>query len=430
MQIRKLSPREVRSVLVVTLSTVILSTAMLIQPLGLATVWSDQPDDTAKPDDTAAVTDNSAYQFDPIDYFEMEPEFYSRSQQGYTGDPVQTIVPTTIEDFTGDFDPNDDYLPIPDNYNPVDEDEPEILEPINKPKGLVYTEAEYVLYIKANTLKLRAGPSTDTTVVATLKFGDQVICEGENDEWMKVRYDGQLGFLKTEYTSKTMVFRSVSETVYVSSSTLRLRAGPSVDEEILLTLSKNNKLTRTGIGDGWSRVKTSSGKTGYVASEYLTKTAPVVRTSSSSSSSSGSSSSSSSGSGVLYSGNAGRIVELAYKALGVRYVWGAESLSGMDCTGLTYWAYRQIGISVPRSTSGYYNAGVGVSYANIRPGDVIGLDGHPRDGKTTLNHVGIYVGNGKMIHASSRLGKVVLQDIKEYLSWGCKIITIRRFISG
>lgn len=422
MQSRKLNSREVRSILVVTLSTVVLSTAMLIQPLGLATGWSDPPDVTEKPEDTAAVTDTSTFPFDPIDYFEFDPEFFSRSQQGYAGDPVQTAIPTTSDDFTGDYDPNDDDQPIPDDYNPVDDDEPEILEPIIKPKGLVYTEAEYILYIKANTLNLRAGPSTDTTVVATLKFGDQVICEGENDEWMKVRYDGQLGFLKTEYTSKTMVFRSVSETVYVSSSTLRLRAGPSVNEEILLTLSKNNKLTRTGIGDGWSRVKTASGKTGYVASEYLTKTAPVVRTSTSSGSSSGS--------GVLYSGDAGRIVELAYKALGVRYVWGSESMSGMDCTGLTYWAYRQIGISVPRSTSGYYSAGVGVSYANIRPGDVIGWDAHPRDGRTTMTHVGIYVGNGKMIHASSRLGKVVLQSVSEYQSWGCKILTIRRFISG
>ena len=329
-------------------------------------------------------------------------------------------------DFMGDYDPNDDDQLVPDDYNPVDEDEPEILEPLTKPKGLDYIEAEYVLYIKANKLNLRAGPSADTTIVATLKFGDKVICEGENDEWMKVRFDGQLGFLKTEFTSKSMVFSSVNETVYVSSSTLRLRSGPSVNDEILLTLRKNDRLTRTGIGDNWSRVKTASGKIGYVASEYLTQTAPVVRSTSSSSSSS----SSSSGSGTLYSGSAGRIVELAYKALGVRYVWGSESMSGMDCTGLTYWAYRQIGVSVPRSTSGYYNAGVGVSYANMRPGDVIGLDAHPRDGRTSLTHVGIYVGNGKMIHASSRLGKVVLQDVKEYLSWGCKIITIRRFVSG
>ena len=60
----------------------------------------------------------------------------------------------------------------------------------------------------------------------------------------------------------------------------------------------------------------------------------------------------------------------------------------------------------------------------------LGSTDTPEIGKTTLNHVGIYVGNGMMIHASSRLGKVVLQDVKEYLSWGCKIITIRRFISG
>lgn len=428
MQFKKLSLRKASRILIVTTSAVVLASALLIQPMGLSNGWFDQPEEASQTVNTVNAADTSAPVFDPIDYFISEPEFFNRSQQGYKSDPGQTVAPTTSENFTGDYDPNDEDMPVPDNYNPIDEDEPVILEPFVKPNGMVYTEADYVLYIKANTLNLRAGPSIDSTIVAKLHFGDKVTCEGENEEWMKVRYDGRLGYLKTEYTSKSMVFKSVSETVYVSSNTLRLRAGPSVNDEILLNLSKNNKLTRTGIGDGWSRVKTSSGKTGYVASDYLTKTAPVVRSSSSSSSSG--SGSSSSGSGVLYSGDAGCIVELAYKALGVRYVWGAESLSGMDCTGLTYWAYRQIGISVPRSTSGYYSAGVGVSYSNIRPGDVIAWDGHPRDGRTTLNHVGIYVGNGKMIHASSRLGKIVLQSVSEYQSWGCKIITIRRFISG
>ncbi|MBP8989540.1 MAG: SH3 domain-containing protein [Clostridia bacterium] len=426
MQKKKLSPQKLRGAQIFTLSSFFLASALLIQPLGLSAAWNNQQEEVEKLDGDDWEEGTGSLSLDSIEYDGFEPELYHRSYADYFYDSQLTEI-TTMDDFEGENDPDDDDLPVPEGYNPVDEIDPGDLEPIVKPQGLSYTDADYILYIKANTLNLRAGPSTDATVVATLKFGDKVTCEGENDDWMKVRYDGKIGFLKTEYTSKTMVFKAVNETWYVDSNTLKLRAGPSINDEVVATLKKNDKLTCTGMGDGWSLVKTTSGKKGYVASQYLTKTAPVIRTVRKSTSSS---SSTSSKSGTVYSGNAGKIVELAYQALGVRYVGGSESLSGMDCTGLTYWAYRQIGISVPRSTGGYYQAGAGVSYSNIRPGDVICWDAHPRDGRTTLSHVGIYVGNGQMIHASSRLGRVVLQSVSEYRSWGCKIITIRRFVSG
>ncbi len=422
MQDRKLNSRKANSVLIGMLATFVVSSVMLIQPLGLLTETAAAP--AEKSAEVSSQTQAGGFDFEPIDYFEPDAEVYGRSQEDYGYDPSLGLE---IEDgFTGDYDPEDEGLP-PEEFEPVEEADPDIVSPASRTKVISYAEVDYTLYISANSLNLRAGPSLDSSVIAKLKFGDKVTCEGESDEWMKVRYQDKLGYLKTEYTSKKMVFASVSETMYVSSNTLRLRSGPSVDDEILTTLKKDDKLVRSGVGDGWSRVKTSSGKSGYVATKYLTKTAPVVARSSGGSKSSGGTGSSSK---PLYSGSSGKIVDLAYKALGVRYVWGSHSMSGMDCTGLTYWAYRQIGVSVPRSTSGYYSAGASVSYSNIRPGDVIGWDAHPRRKGTALTHVGIYVGNGMMIHASSSKGRVVLQNVKQYQSYGCKILTIRRFVSG
>lgn len=423
MQNRKLNSRKANSVLVSMLATFVVSSVMLIQPLGLLSETAAAPAETA----AEATTQEQAggFDFDPVDYFELDSDLFDRSQQDYDYDPVQVL--DLEEGFTGDYDPEDEGLP-PEDFDLVQEQlDSDIISPSLRSRGISYTAADYTLYINANSLNLRAGPSLDTSVIAKLKFGDKVTCEGENDEWMKVRYEDKLGYLKTEYTSKKMVFASVNETMYVSSNTLRLRSGPSVEDEILATLKKDDKLVRSGVGDGWSRVKTSSGKSGYVSSQYLTSTAPVVvRTGGGSKSTGGTGSSSK----PLYSGNPGKIVDLAYKALGVRYVWGSHSMSGMDCTGLTYWAYRQIGVAVPRSTSGYYSAGASVSYSNIKPGDVIGWDAHPRRSGTALTHVGIYVGNGMMIHASSSKGRVVLQSVKQYQSYGCKILTIRRFVSG
>ena len=102
----------------------------------------------------------------------------------------------------------------------------------------------------------------------------------------------------------------------------------------------------------------------------------------------------------------------------------------MDCSGLTYWIYRQLGISVPRTSSGFASAGSSVSYSNIREGDIIAMDTRTGDGRRSITHVGIYIGNGNMIHASSRLGHIVKRNVNDYLSGGVRIITIRRFVNG
>jgi cell wall-associated NlpC family hydrolase len=423
MEKQKLKPREVKRALIVTLSTVILGTVMLVQPLGLLTAWQDNPNQPDEKHERSEVTSTVPDSAD-FEYGAIEGDMLSRSLDQYPLDPAILYDPELEGSYDSDYDPNDTSEPAPDDYNPVDDpdepDEPVVLEPIEKPQGLVYEDTEFVLYIKANELNLRAGPSTDTTIITTLEFGDKVVCEGENDEWMKVRYGDQLGFLKSEYTSQTMVFKSVSQTVYVKANTLNLRSGPSTDDEIITKLGHNDRLTRTGIGDEWSRVKTASGKEGYVASEYLTTTAPVTYYAPSSTTPSRS--------GTVVSGDAGRIVDLAYQMLGKPYVYGAHSPSvGFDCTGLTYWAYRQIGVSVPRSSGSYYSAGASVSYSNIKPGDVICWDVWSRGG---VNHVGIYVGNDMMIHASTSKGKVVLQSVSQYRSWGVRLVTVRRFVSG
>lgn len=145
------------------------------------------------------------------------------------------------------------------------------------PAQLIFQAADCTLYVAANELNLRSDPSMEAGIIAELKFGDKVVCEGENEQWMRVRYDGALGFLKAEYTSKSMVFQSVKEKMFVKSNSLNLRSAPSTDAEILDKLAKGDYLTRIGIGDEWSKVVTTTGQTGFVASEYLTKQPPAPK---------------------------------------------------------------------------------------------------------------------------------------------------------
>ncbi len=94
------------------------------------------------------------------------------------------------------------------------------------------------------------------------------------------------------------------------------------------------------------------------------------------------------------------IVNKAYQYLGVPYVWGGSTPSGFDCSGFVQYVYKSQGINLPRVSRGQAASGSNVSIANAQPGDILYF------GQSSVTHVGIYIGNNKMIHAS-RPGKPI-----------------------
>lgn len=93
-----------------------------------------------------------------------------------------------------------------------------------------------------------------------------------------------------------------------------------------------------------------------------------------------------------------KIVAYAKTKLGCRYYWGASGPKYFDCSGLVYWCHRQAGISIGRLTaSGYSQSGKAVSYSSLQPGDVITFNYG-----SGVAHIGIYIGNQQMIHASGQ----------------------------
>jgi len=101
-----------------------------------------------------------------------------------------------------------------------------------------------------------------------------------------------------------------------------------------------------------------------------------------------------------------RAVALAKRELGVRYVYGGESPSGFDCSGLMQYVYARLGVQIPRVAADQYRAGPHVSRADLRPGDLVFFD--------HLGHVGMYVGGGRFIHAP-HTGTVV--EISSLSGW-------------
>jgi len=114
--------------------------------------------------------------------------------------------------------------------------------------------------------------------------------------------------------------------------------------------------------------------------------------------------------------------------LGTPYVWGATGPNKFDCSGFTQWVYRDVGIKIPRVSRDQARVGEYVRYENLRRGDMVFFDTKKhRQGKVT--HVGIYLGNGDFIHASSAGKKVVIYNFnkkefyKKRFLWGRRVAT-------
>lgn len=121
-------------------------------------------------------------------------------------------------------------------------------------------------------------------------------------------------------------------------------------------------------------------------------------------------------------GGSQKLVELAKSKLGCKYVWGATGPNTFDCSGLTSWCYKQIGISIPRTSLEQSRSGKSVSKSDLQAGDLVFF-------KTTsapVGHVGMYVGNGQFIHAPNK-SKPVKYDSLSSSYYSSRYVCARRY---
>jgi len=104
-----------------------------------------------------------------------------------------------------------------------------------------------------------------------------------------------------------------------------------------------------------------------------------------------------------------RVVRYAKRFIGVRYVYGGSSpRSGFDCSGFVRYVYAHFGVSLPRSSYAQFGDGRRVSRRSLRPGDLVFFDG--------VGHVGLYVGNGRFIHAPHTGTRVQISPLAGWYS--------------
>ena len=103
-----------------------------------------------------------------------------------------------------------------------------------------------------------------------------------------------------------------------------------------------------------------------------------------------------------------RVVGYAKRFIGVPYVWGGTSPHGFDCSGFVRYVYAHFGVSLPHSSYAQFGDGRRVGRSSLHPGDLVFFDG--------LGHVGLYIGNGRFIHAPHTGTRVRIETLAGWYS--------------
>ena len=210
----------------------------------------------------------------------------------------------------------------------------------------------------------------------------------------------------------------------LNTDRVNIRTAPSTDAQRITLVDRWTKVQVLGRQGDWSRIRLQSGTTGWVLSKYLSPTKPPqtrkqvakrstdrkpaprpARASASRTAQTKSQPTAADASAVA--DGQPSVVRRALKYLGTRYRYGASGARGFDCSGFTSYIYRQHGISLPHNSAAQYRVGKPVSRSELRPGDLVFFRTRGR----RISHVGIYIGNGKFVHASSARGRVRIDSL-------------------
>ena len=271
--------------------------------------------------------------------------------------------------------------------------------------------------VTADSLNVRSGAGTSYSVITKLSKGTVVdVLESASNGWKKVKTsNGTTGWVSGSYLTTGVVEypstdNSTSQTSYkatVNTDSLNMRKGAGTSYSVITKLSKGTVVdVLESASNGWKKIKTSNGTIGWVSGSYLAN-GVVEQTSTPS------------------TNKVQAVIDLTHKQLGKPYVWGAEGPNSFDCSGLIYYVYKNAaGITLPRTSSAQYSAGVAVSRSNLKAGDLIFSS---TDGTGNITHVAIYVGDGQMIHAP-RNGKNVEKVSINNSYWNKAYVGARRVL--
>jgi len=285
----------------------------------------------------------------------------------------------------------------------------------------VNVNSEVINYINANynnlgianvdtTLNVRSNPVSGEIIGKLLPNGACEIEETTATGWYKITSGDVTGYVSGEYllTGELAAARAretIQLNVVVDVNGLNLRKGATTASKVMKVLPRNTMATVLEDNGEWLKIS-YNGMEGYVYGEHVVMqyNLPVAMTIDEYNATKK----------PAVSSIRTQLVEYAKQFVGYPYVYGGNSLTkGTDCSGFVKLIMAKFGITTPRTATTQYNAGKKISVAELLPGDLIVY------GDRVIEHIGIYIGNGQIVHASNKKTGIKYSDYNYRKIYGC-----------
>lgn len=348
-----------------------------------------------------------------VEIVEKSSDWYKVKVKGMTGYLRQDLLTVEEKDT------------VNANTTTSSEEKAEVETTKNEETKTTDTDTEEKSKIIVEDTKLKIVPSINATDIIEVKKDEEVIITETINDWVCVQTKTAKGWIyKEKLKSKEdkkeekqtteqnqVVEESKLKTLYIGSESVNLRKEANTNSEVVTKLSLNTAVDVYAEENGWSKVKVN-GKEGYISSSLLSekkketsRSLETPRTKTNETSSDDAKTSQEKGTTTTVSGKGATVVETAKKYIGCSYVYGTSGPSSFDCSGFTSYVFKQHGISLNRTAAGQYSNGVAVSRDQLQPGDLVMF------GKSGINHVGIYIGGGQIVHAANKSRGVTTDTI-------------------
>lgn len=320
-----------------------------------------------------------------------------------------------------------EYVDIKDNEqeNIIKDDEKSVPEE-NVQENIQENVTKNKLEVKELTLKnevdLYILPLLNSTKLEKVQKNTNITIMEETNNWLYVETENYNGWVIKSFviadeneTNQEEQNNKVDETtidkkvMYVNYSSIYVRQEPSTSAEVVDTLILNNQVNVIAEAGDWYKVEVD-GKEGYIAKRLLsnskqeeeeaTRNARERQLTDREQAEVNNAVSNSTSNTI-----GEEIAEFAKQYLGCPYVYGGSGPSSFDCSGFTMYVYKNFGIRLSHSATAQSKNGVYVAKEDLQPGDLVFFKDY--ETMNGIGHVGIYIGNGDFIHASSGTGYCV-----------------------